>query len=53
MASLFDGIATFPLIWEEINGKGTCLWGSEIDEFATAVSKYHFPDTEENRRVNG
>lgn len=44
MGSLFDGIGSFPLIWEEINGKGTALWASEIDEFAIAVSKYHFPD---------
>lgn len=42
MASLFDGIGGFPLIWERINGKGTCLWSSEIDEFPIAVSKYHF-----------
>lgn len=39
MASLFDGIGGFPLIWEEINGKGSCLWASEIEEFAIAVTK--------------
>ena len=39
MASLFDGIGGFPLIWEEINGKGSCLWASEIEEFAVAVTK--------------
>ncbi|WP_296627668.1 DNA cytosine methyltransferase [uncultured Negativibacillus sp.] len=39
MASLFDGIGGFPLIWEEINGKGTCLWASEIEEFPIAVTK--------------
>lgn len=44
MASLFDGIAAFPLAWEYYNGKGSAIWSSEIDEFATAVSKYHFPD---------
>ena len=42
MASLFDGIGGFPLIWERLNGPGTCLWASEIDEFAMAVTKYHF-----------
>lgn len=44
MASLFDGIGGFPLIWERINGKGTCLWASEIDDFPIAVTKRHFPE---------
>ena len=39
MASLFDGIGSFPLIWEEINEKGSCLWASEIEEFPIAVTK--------------
>jgi DNA (cytosine-5)-methyltransferase 1 len=47
MASLFDGIGGFPLIWEWLNGKGSCLWGSEIDEFAIAVTKRHFPEAKE------
>lgn len=42
MASLFDGIGGFPLIWETLNGKGSCLWASEIEEFPMAVAKYHF-----------
>lgn len=42
MASLFDGIGGFPLIWETLNGKGTCLWASEIDEFPIAVTKRRF-----------
>lgn len=42
MASLFDGIGGFPLIWETLNGKSTCLWASEIDEFPMAVTRYHF-----------
>lgn len=42
MASLFDGIGGFPLCWEEVHGKGSCLWASEIDEFCIAVTKYHF-----------
>ena len=39
MASLFDGIGGFPLIWEETNGKGSCLWASEIEEFPITVTK--------------
>lgn len=42
MASLFDGIGGFPLIWERHNGKGSCLWVSEIEPFPIAVTKYHF-----------
>ena len=38
MASLFDGIGGFPIIWEQLNGKGTCLWASEIEEFPMAVT---------------
>lgn len=39
LASLFDGIGGFPHIWEQLNGKGTCLWASEIEEFPMAVTK--------------
>lgn len=42
MGSLFDGIGGFPLIWEKLNGKSSCLWASEIEEFPIAVTKYHF-----------
>lgn len=42
MASLFDGIGGFPLIWEQLNGRGSCLWASEIEEFPIAVTKFHF-----------
>ena len=42
MASLFDGIGGFPLIWEQINGAGSCLWASEIEEFPIAVTKRRF-----------
>lgn len=42
MASLFDGIGGFPLIWEQLNGRGTCLWASEIEEFPIAVTKRRF-----------
>lgn len=46
LASLFDGIGGFPLCWERINGKGSAIWASEIEEFPIAVTKYHFPEDE-------
>ena len=42
MASLFDGIGGFPLIWEELNGSKSCRWVSEIEEFPIAVTKRRF-----------
>lgn len=42
MASLFDGIGGFPFLWEQLNGKGSCLWASEIEEFPMAVTGKHF-----------
>lgn len=42
MASLFDGIGGFPLIWERLNGTGSCLWASEIEEFPIAVTMRRF-----------
>ena len=42
MASLFDGIGGFPFLWEQLNGKGSCLWASEIEEFPMAVTRKHF-----------
>ena len=39
MASLFDGIGGFPHLWEQINGKGTALWASEVEDFPIAVTK--------------
>lgn len=47
MASLFDGIGGFPLIWEQLNGRGTCLWASEIEEFPIAVTKRRLGTVEE------
>lgn len=44
MASLFDGIGGFPLIWEQLNGRGSCLWASEIEEFPMAVTKRRIGD---------
>ncbi len=40
MASLFDGIGGFPLIWRELGG--TTVWTSEIEEFCCAVTKRRF-----------
>ena len=48
MGSLFDGQGSFPMLWEGINGSGTCLWSSEIDKHAVAVAKYHFPEDTED-----
>lgn len=45
MASLFDGIGGFPYIWEQFNGKGSCLWASEIEEFPIAVTKKRIGDS--------
>lgn len=42
LGSLFDGIGGFPLAWEEIHGKGTARWASEIEEFPMAVTKLRF-----------
>ena len=46
MASLFDGIGGFPLIWEFLNGTGSAVWCSEIEEFPIAVTKIRFPEKE-------
>lgn len=40
MASLFDGIGGFPLIWEELGN--VTVWQSEIDEFCEAITKVRF-----------
>lgn len=50
MASLFDGIGGFPLIWERLNGVGSCLWASEIEEFPIAVTKKRFGGGKETKR---
>ena len=44
LGSLFDGIGGFPYLWEQLNGKGTCLWASEIEEFPMAVTKIRIGD---------
>jgi DNA (cytosine-5)-methyltransferase 1 len=45
MASLFDGIGGFPLVFSRAGVRP--VWASEIEEFPIAVTKYHFPETEE------
>lgn len=42
MGSLFDGIGGFPLAWETYHGKGTAIWGSEIEPFCIAVTTKRF-----------
>lgn len=42
LGSLFDGIGGFPLAWEEIHGKGTARWASEIEEFPMKVTMIRF-----------
>ena len=44
MASLFDGISGFPLVFAQHGC--TPLWSSEIEEFPIAVAKKHFGDDE-------
>ena len=44
LGSLFDGIGGFPLVFEQINGRGTARWASEIEEFPIAVTKVRFPE---------
>ena len=46
MASLFSGIGGFDLLWTQLNGMGSVLWESEIEEFPSAVCKRHFGDEE-------
>lgn len=48
MASLFDGLGGFPLIWEFLNGKGSAVWCSEIEEFPIAVTKIRFPEVDKS-----
>lgn len=42
MASLFDGIGGFPLVYERNGCKA--VWASEIEEFPIAVTKYRFKE---------
>ena len=51
MASLFDGIGGFPLIWSYLFGADNCVWASEIEEFPIAVTKRRFPERESEKSV--
>ena len=42
MASLFDGIGGFPLVFSRCGCRP--IWASEIEEFPIAVTKIRFPD---------
>lgn len=44
MASLFDGIGGFPLVYSRAGVKP--VWASEIEEFPIAVTKIRFPEEE-------
>lgn len=44
MASLFDGIGGFPLVFQRNGCKP--IWASEIEEFPMAVTKMRFPEGE-------
>ena len=44
MASLFDGIGGFPLVFSRCGCDP--IWASEIEEFPIAVTKIHFPEEE-------
>lgn len=44
MASLFDGIAGFPLVYKRAGCEP--IWASEIESFPIAVCKKHFGDEE-------
>jgi DNA (cytosine-5)-methyltransferase 1 len=45
MASLFDGIGGFPLVFSRCGCKP--IWASEIEEFPIAVTKIRFPEGSE------
>lgn len=45
MASLFDGIGGFPLVFSRCGCEP--IWASEIEEFPIAVTKKRFPESEE------
>lgn len=42
IASLFDGIGGFPLVFTRAGGRA--VWASEIEEFPIAVTKLRFPE---------
>jgi DNA (cytosine-5)-methyltransferase 1 len=48
MGSLFDGIGGFPLAFSRAGA--VPVWASEIEEFAIAVTKTRFPETERKEK---
>lgn len=48
MASLFDGIGGFPLVFSRHGCKP--VWASEIEEFPIAVTKRRFPEETDNEQ---
>lgn len=50
MASLFDGIGGFPLVFSRADVLP--VWASEIEEFPIAVTKRHFPEEGEANEGN-
>lgn len=46
MASLFDGIGGFPLVYSRAGCEP--VWASEIEEFPIAVTKVRFPERSED-----
>ena len=51
MASLFDGIGGFPLVFSRCDCEP--IWASEIEEFPIAVTKLRFPEKENNDPEEG
>ena len=51
MASLFDGIGGFPLVYSRCGCKP--VWASEIEEFPIAVTKIRFPEGAEDEKIQG
>lgn len=47
MASLFDGIGGFPLVFSRHGARP--VWASEIEEFPIAVTKIRFPEEQEEQ----
>lgn len=50
MASLFDGIGGFPLVFSNHGCKP--IWASEIEEFPIAVTKIRFPEEQDEEEGN-
>lgn len=44
LGSLFDGIGGFPVTFEELYGKGSAVWASEVEPYPIAVTKARFPE---------